>query len=225
MAGTDAIRVAILYQPERLAPIGAPEQLRLPVRAGASPPLRPSLAQLFADRRTGNAFWLVVNHLKSKSRCGGADSFDLDHGQGCWNLTRTSQARALDRWVHTLVTQSGEPKALLIGDFNAYFGEDPIQLLKNHGYEVLLQRLPATDRYSYVFAGEAGALDHGFATTALQDQISSIAVWHSSADEPSTLDYSTGSKPDDRYAPTPWRVSDHDPLLIGITFLGAARRH
>ncbi len=218
VAGTDEIRVAILYQPERLALIGAPELLLRPARAGTALALRPPLAQLFSDRRTGAAFWLVINHLKSKSRCGGADSFDHDRGQGCWNLTRTSQARALDKSVSMLVAQSGEPQVLLIGDFNAYLAEDPIRLLENHGYENLLWRLPAADRYSYVFAGQAGALDHGFASTALQSQISSIAIWHTSADEPSTFDYSTSSKPDDRYAATPWRASDHDPLLIGITF-------
>ena len=217
--GTDAIKVALLYKPARLTPFGAAQLPTTAYRttAGPSEQPRPPLAQLFSDRRSGTKLWLVVNHLKSKSRCGGPDSFDHDRGQGCWNLTRTSQARGLAKWVAGLMAESDEPKVLLIGDFNAYLAEDPVRALESTGYENLIKRLPASDRYSYIFGGQAGVLDHGFASAALQAEVTDVAIWHNDADEPATLDYASRGKRDDRYAVSPWRASDHDPLLIGLT--------
>ena len=171
----------------------------------------------FSERRSGATLWLVANHLKSKSRCGGEDSFDHDRGQGCWNLTRTSQARALAKWATSLVVESGEARVLLIGDFNAYMAEDPVRALESAGYENLIKRLPSAQRYSYVFAGQSGVLDHAFASSALQADILDVAIWHNNADEPAALDYVSGGKRDDRYAISPWRASDHNPVLIGLT--------
>lgn len=40
--------------------------------------------------------------------------------------------------------------------------------------------------------------------------------WHINAYEPSIIDYNTEFKPDDRYTPTPYRSSDHDPVVLGV---------
>ena len=222
--GSDAIKLAIIYKPARLALRGAVE-MPLPRHLSSGTELRrPPLAQQFSDRRSGIEFWLVVNHLKSKSRCPGANGFDHDRGQGCWNLTRTSQAKALHKWVQMLTARSAEPKVLLMGDFNAYLEEDPIRALESAGYEDLLKRLPADQRYSYIFDGRSGALDHGFASAALQPSVRGITLWHVNADEPAILDYVSGGKPDDRYAATPWRASDHDPVLVGLQLFSAGVR-
>ncbi len=47
-----------------------------------------------------------------------------------------------------------------------------------------------------------------------------VTIWHINADEPSVLDYNTEFKPQDLYAPTPYRSSDHDPVVVGLR-LGA----
>ena len=215
--GTDLIKVAIIYKPAKVKLIGnamVPTDPDFSVNGG----LRPPVAQRFAALDNNGSFWMVVNHLKSKGSCPtSADSVDADHGQGCWNASRVRQAKALNNWVAGLASASGEADVLMVGDYNAYLNEDPIKAIEAAGFEDLLKRLPAADRYSYVFDGQSGALDHGIASNAFGSQINGVTVWHVNADEPSVLDYNTEFKPDDRYAVTPFRSSDHDPVLVGLT--------
>ncbi|HZY42006.1 MAG TPA: hypothetical protein VFF59_08395, partial [Anaerolineae bacterium] len=56
---------------------------------------------------------------------------------------------------------------------------------------------------------------------SLDAHITGVTYWHINADEPSVIDYNTEFKPQDLYTPTPYRASDHDPVLIGLNF-GAA---
>lgn len=215
--GTDAITVAMIYKPARVRPIG---NAVVPVAAGfiVDGGLRPPVAQRFAATDNEGSFWLVVNHLKSKGSCpSAAGDANADAGQGCWNTARVAQAAALSDWVAQLQVGSGETDVLMVGDFNSYLNEDPIRSLETAGFEVLLKRLPEADRYSYVFSGETGALDHAFASGSLGGQVTGLTVWHINADEPYVLDYNTEYKTDDRFAATPYRSSDHDPVLVGLT--------
>ena len=172
------------------------------------------LAQRFVSRANEGGFWFIVNHFKSKGSCPAHG--DVDQGQGCWNLARTQQAAALQDFAAGLVAGSGETDVLMVGDFNAYPNEDPIAAIKAGGYEELAARLHPRDRYSFVFDGQAGLLDHEFASASLGSQVSGVAIWHINADEPPVIDYNTENKTDDRYAPTPYRASDHDPVLVGL---------
>lgn len=214
--GTDAIKVAVIYKPARVSVVGQPQVPTDPDFA-VDGGLRPPVAQRFAARANNGSFWFVVNHLKSKGSCpASASSVDRDDGQGCWNASRVRQATALNKWVAQLVAGSGEADVLMVGDFNAYLNEDPIRTIEAAGFEDLLKRLPASDRYTYVFNGESGALDHGLASSKLAAQVTGVTVWHINADEPIALDYNTEFKTDDRYAVTPFRSSDHDPVLVGL---------
>jgi uncharacterized protein len=214
--GTDAIKVAVIYKPARVDAIGnpvVPDDPDFVVDGG----LRPPVAQRFAARDNGGGLWFVVSHFKSKGSCpADATSPDADNGQGCWNVSRVRQAQAQQRFVAQLVAQSGEADVLQIGDFNAYLQEDPIAAIEGAGNSNLLDRLPKRERYSFVFNGEFGALDHAFASRSLRRQVSGVTIWHINADEPPVLDYNTEFKTDDRYAPTPFRSSDHDPVLVGL---------
>jgi uncharacterized protein len=213
--GTDVIKVDILYKPSRVKRIGGvvlPTGTDLTNYTAASG--RPPLAQRFASVVNDGGFWFVVNHFKSKGSC--PVSGDIDAGQGCWNLARVGQAQALNSFVSKLQTQ-GETDVLTMGDFNSYLNEAPTGAMENAGFESLLKRMSANDRYTYVFGGETGALDHGYASQTMRSQVSSVGVWHINADEPPVIDYNTEFKPDDRYAATPYRASDHDPIILGIT--------
>jgi uncharacterized protein len=215
-AGTDAIKQAIIYKPARVSTVGSaqvPNDSGFAVNGG----MRPPLAQRFAAVSNGGNFWLVVNHFKSKGSCpSSATDIEQDFGQGCWNASRVQQAKTLNSWVATLASASGEKDVLMVGDFNAYLKEDPITTIEAAGFEDLHYRLPATDRYTYVYAGESGVLDHAFASSSLKSQVAGFGVWHINADEPIVLDYNTEFKTDDRYAATAYRSSDHDPVLIGL---------
>jgi uncharacterized protein len=218
--GTDVIKVDILYKPARVKRIGGvalPTGADLTNYTAASG--RPPLAQRFASVANDGGFWFVVNHFKSKGSC--PTSGDVDTGQGCWNLARTAQSQALNSFVSKLQAQ-GESDVLIMGDINSYLNEDPTAVLETAGYESLLKRMPANERYTYVFGGETGALDHGYASSSMRAQVTGVNVWHINSDEPSVIDYNTEFKPDDRYAATPFRASDHDPVILGITLAADA---
>lgn len=213
--GTDMIKVDILYKPARVKRIGGvvlPTGADLTNYTVASG--RPPLAQRFASVANNGGFWFVVNHFKSKGSC--PTSGDIEAGQGCWNLARTGQSQALSSFVDKLKLQ-GETDVLMMGDFNSYLNEDPTVVLETAGFESLLKRMPANDRFTYVFSGETGALDHGYASTSMRSQVTGVGVWHINADEPPVIDYNTEFKTDDRYAATPYRASDHDPIILGVS--------
>ena len=215
--GADVIKVDMLYKPAKVKRIGStvlPTGTDLTNYVAASG--RPPLAQRFASVANNGSFWFVVNHFKSKGCGSPATTTDPDVGQGCFNLARTAQAKALNSFVAKLQA-GGEGDVLIMGDINSYLLEDPPKALEAAGHESLLKRLPANDRYSYVFNGESGALDHAYASSTLKSQVTGVGVWHINADEPTVLDYNTEFKTDDRYAPTPYRASDHDPVLVALT--------
>jgi hypothetical protein len=155
-----------------------------------------------------------VNHFKSKS-CGDATGADLDQGDGqsCFNARRTAQATALASVLDTL----DAPNPLVIGDLNSYSNEDPIDTLEDAGFTGLTELyVPDANRYSFVFDGNAGELDHAMAGADLLDNVTGATIWHINADEPAILDYNTEFNPPTLYQPDAYRSSDHDPLLVGL---------
>lgn len=209
--GTDAIRVAMIYKPGRVSPVSAALSDTNPVHN------RPPLAQTFAVA-SGERFSVVVNHFKSKS-CGSPTGANVDQGdgQGCWNALRVSQANALVTFVQTLSATSGSGDVLMIGDLNSYGKEDPVNALTGAGMINLAAGIALP--YTYTFDGESGQLDHALATGSLAARVSGFTQWHINTDEPSVIDYNTEFKPQDLYAPTPYRASDHDPVVIGLSLL------
>ena len=216
--GTDAIKVAMIYKPARVARVGASVSDPDPIHN------RPPLAQTFAAPG-GQQFTLVVNHLKSKT-CGGATGADQDQGdlQSCFNATRVQQARRTRAFVASLFPAGPLPPVLLVGDFNAYAQEDPIVELTSNGYVDEVGRFNAFG-YSYGFDGASGRLDQALASGSLSARVTRALEWHVNADEPEVIDYNLENKQPacatcspDFYAPTPYRASDHDPVVIGIAF-------
>lgn len=219
--GADAIMVAMLYRPAAVTPVGSAAILDSSVD-----PLfldtqnRPSLAQAFEDNATGERFTVVVNHLRSRgSDCDALGDPDLGDGQGNCNVTRTNAATALVNWLATDPTGSETGAVLLLGDLNAYLEEDPIKALEAGGLENLLTLTKLSAPYSYIFDGQAGLLDHAFASMELLPYVTGAEVWHINADEPVILDYNTEfGRPPELYSPTPYRSSDHDPVIVGLDF-------
>lgn len=219
--GTDAIRVALLYKPAVVTPVGQTAALNTVafVNGGDNDPRsRPSLAQAFEQNSNGQRFIVDVNHLKSKgSAC---DVPDAGDGQGNCNAERVAAATELMNWLASDPTGIGDPDILLIGDYNSYAMEDPITVIKNAGFTNLIDSYIGSDAYSYVFDGQWGYLDHAFGSPAFLSQITGVGEYHINSDEPSALDYNTDFKTpnlqDMLYAPDQFRISDHDPVLVGL---------
>ncbi|MFQ6005936.1 MAG: ExeM/NucH family extracellular endonuclease [Woeseia sp.] len=218
--GSDAIRVGLLYRPASVAAAGTFAILDSTVDPRFDDARnRPVLAQSFTKVANGAILTVAVNHLKSKgSSCSSVGDPDLNDGQGNCNATRTGAAAALADWLAGDPTASGDPDVLIIGDLNAYLQEDPVTTLEAAGYDNLLENFVGPGSYSFVFAGQAGALDHALASASLVSQVSGVAEWHINADEPAVLDYNLefGRDPAIFDGTTPYRASDHDPVVVGL---------
>jgi len=219
--GTDAIKVALIYKPATVSPVGDYAILDSTVD-----PLflddynRPVLAQTFVDNSAGGVLTVAVNHLKSKgSDCNELGDYDLGDGAGNCNLTRTNAAQALVDWLAGNPTGTGDGDSLIIGDLNSYDKEDPIDVITGAGYTDLIYKYLGEYAYSYVFDGQTGYLDHALASVGLIGQVTGTTVWHINADEPDLIDYDMTFKEDAQdalYAPDPYRSSDHDPVIVGL---------
>jgi len=223
--GSQVITTGLIYKPAKVSPVG-PFATKL--NGAFAINNRVPLAQTFLQNSTGGKFTVVVNHLKSKGSCpnNGADA-DQGDGQSCWNASRRQAAEELTAWLAKDPTGSGDTDFLIIGDLNSYAQEDPITVLKQQGYTNLVEQFLGSDAYSFVFFGQAGTLDYALASGNLVSQITGVAEWHINADEHYTLDYNQENwqnsplvaKPANFFQADPYRSTDHDPLLIGLTLL------
>jgi predicted extracellular nuclease len=219
--GTDAIKVGLIYRPGRVTRVGQTAVLNSVafVNGGDSAPRsRPSLAQAFELNSNGARFVIDANHLKSKgSEC---DAPDAGDGQANCSQVRVNAATELVNWLASDPTGTGDPDVLIVGDLNSYAMEDPITTIRNAGYTNLLAKLVGADAYSYLFDGQFGYLDHALGSASLTDQVAGIGEWHINADEPSVLDYNTDFKSAGQiaslYNGDQFRMSDHDPVLVGL---------
>jgi predicted extracellular nuclease len=226
--GTDAITNAFIYKPAVVQVVSFYTDTD-PIND------RPTLAVLFevidpTNPSFGEQFNVVVNHFKSKgSSAGLPGDTDQGDGQGQSNATRTAQANRLITWVNATLVPN-DPDVLVIGDLNSYKGENPISTLLGAGYTDLAELFGGANAYSYVFDGQLGYLDHALANASLLPYITDTVDWHINADEIPLFDYNddvrdTGEaafeeEPDANplYEVNPFRTSDHDPVVVGISF-------
>jgi predicted extracellular nuclease len=219
--GTDAIRPSFIYKPAVVAPVGSATTISDPAFVIARAPV----AQTFRLVANNEQFVVIANHFKAKSS-GGATGLDVDQndGQASFNNTRKLQATALLGFVNALAATT--PRVITVGDFNAYSEEDPIDVLRAGGLTNII-----TGSYSYMFSGLTGSLDHALGNAALVATVSGSGKWHINADEPEFLDYNVEGKATagctsscvspDLYTATPFRASDHDPLIVGLNLLAS----
>ncbi|QTP58268.1 ExeM/NucH family extracellular endonuclease [Billgrantia antri] len=207
--GSDAIKLALIYRPDRVEAVSELYADNDPAHH------RPPLAAFFRSVNGGPAFGVVTAHFKSKSGC--PPSGDIDRGQGCWNQRRIEQSEAMNTFLDRLAAAEGHERLLLAGDLNAYGAEDPIRTLTHAGLINLIAReLPPERRYSYVFRGESGYLDHALASPELAAAVTEVRPWHINADEPPFLGYDGSDSAAPHFRPDPFRSSDHDPIAVDL---------
>lgn len=215
--GTDAVKVGLIYQPKIVEPEGDFMILddavdkRFFTKRG-----RPSLAQSFRHRATGDALAVIVSHFRSKgSPCDAFDDPDANDGQGNCNRIRNGTAEALVDWVSSIAGL--DPDILILGDLNSYAKEDPIRTIEAGGFVNLIERFAGIAAYNYVFDGRAGYLHHALASRTLVGKAAAgLAQWHINADEPKVRDYNQEFSPAGYFEPNAFRSSDHDPIVIGL---------
>ncbi len=161
----------------------------------------PLVVDLSVQGAWGEPFPLtvIVNHWKSK---GGDETINV--------VRRTAQAAHVATLVQQQLDRDPKANVIVLGDLNDYDGSGPVETLRN-GTEPLLihayDRLPAFDRYSYIFNGGSQVLDHLLITSNLDPLLARVDPVHVNADYPGG---------DHEQVALLQRSSDHDPVLLQI---------
>jgi len=99
-------------------------------------------------------------------------------------------------------------------------------MFESKGFTNLIAARNGAEAYSYVFDGQWGYLDHALGSASISSQVTGVGDWHVNADEPPILDYNTEFKTAGQvtslYAPDQFRISDHDPVVVGLDLTNAA---
>ncbi|TDC53631.1 ExeM/NucH family extracellular endonuclease [Jiangella ureilytica] len=205
----DVIRSAFIYKTAAVEPVG--ESVIL-IDHPAFHNAREPLAQEFRTLTTGWEFNAIVNHFKSK----GGECGDLP--EGCFDGDRTHQANALAEFADERAAATGTEDAFLLGDFNSYSGENPMQALYDAGYTDLNNEYAG--EHTYVFDGKVGSLDHVLASPSIVEQglVTGVDVWNINSVESVLFEYSRINYfASELFQPgTVYRASDHDPILVGL---------
>jgi predicted extracellular nuclease len=154
----------------------------------------------FEELSSCEKFILNINHLRSK-RGTGEES----------NAKRMANVDSLLVMLNKIEQEQtfDDTDILLVGDYNTYTQEQPIQTIIQAGYEDMVMRYDSAG-YSYVYHSEAGYLDRVFASSSMAKQVQMVRPYHLNAD----YFYSRGYKR--RLDRTMFRYADHDPILISI---------
>ncbi|MFJ4027179.1 ExeM/NucH family extracellular endonuclease [Paenarthrobacter sp. NPDC089989] len=211
LSDEDMIRTAFIYKKATAEPVGE-SIIHNDTVAFAS--ARKPLAQVFkpVGAADDKKFIAIVNHFKSKGSAATPD--DTDKGQGASNIARTKQAESLLAFSKDLQASKGTDKVFLIGDFNAYAKEDPINVLTGAGYTDLEA---GTNKHSYLFGGMVGSLDHILASPAAHKTVTGTDIWNINSVESVALEYSRyNNNVTNYYAADEFRASDHDPVVVGL---------
>lgn len=203
---TDFITSAIIYKKDAVSTVG--DSLTI-VDESVWGNAREPIAQAFDI--DGRVVTVVANHFKSKSAPAGGGAEPAD-GQGFFNADRVAQATSLLGFTEEIEETTGSSDMLLIGDFNAYAKEDPIDVFTSAGWSDVA-REKAPEQHTYTFDGELGSLDHVLASPSLSASITGAGVWSINSPEWSDRGYAFGAAE----AGTPFRSSDHDPIIVGVS--------
>ena len=223
--GEDVIRVGLIYQKDKITPIGKYKILNPKVMPEfEADKNRDILLQTFNDS-DGNKFNIAVLHLKSK-RCSDAVEEDLDQkdGQGCYNASRVKVAQQISDWLAQDPTGQNAKPSIVIGDFNSYTKEDPITLLGENNYSNLASKFLSPTNWTSIFRGEVGSIDHVLANKTASKAAQGFTQWHINTLVTGWFDYNlenlfkSKSKPKDYYNSSPFASSDHDMVIAGFTF-------
>jgi 5'-nucleotidase len=231
LADQDVIRTAFIYKPAEVALVGSSQVLTTASGPGQSFSIaREPLAQGFkkVGATDADAFVVVANHWKSKGS--GTPLYPGDeedtsspaNDQGSFNATRVHEAQDTIAFASSVAAGLKTNRIFLVGDFNSYTHEDPMETLYGAGYSDLGSAYdPAEQTYS--FNGLEGSLDHIVANAGARAMVTGADVWQINAQEAIAYAYSRYN-----YNATllfngsdPFAASDHDPVIAGLTLPSA----
>ena len=102
---------------------------------------------------------MVANHFNSK----GGDDPLFGYRQPpilSSEVQRNQQATVLAGFVSQILSLDADALVAVIGDLNDFEFSRPLTILEAAGLTTLIETLPQSERYSYVFDGNSQTLDH-----------------------------------------------------------------
>lgn len=150
----------------------------------------------------GNKVIVIANHLNSK----GGDQPLFGHFQPPMlysEVQRLQQAEILNNFVDYLLSLDPEANVIVLGDLNDFQFSAPMSTLASDDLTILTNLLPVEERYSYLYDGNAQALDHILVSGALTPTVNYDIV-HMNAE------YHDSTRP-----------TDHDPAVAIFDLLPA----
>ncbi len=150
----------------------------------------------------GQSLSIFINHFKSKR--GG----ELETAP-----RRLAQAQHLLELVSATMAPDRDTAIVVLGDFNDYDKSSVMEVLLESGILIDgLERVPESERYSYIFDGASQLVDWILVTPWLKDRIVSANIFHINADYPYQLGLSLND------VEIHLRSSDHDIPLVVLDF-------
>jgi uncharacterized protein len=212
------IRVAFLYRTDRglsfVDKAGATSTTANTVVAGANgPELQYSPGRIdptngaFANSRKplagqfafqGQTFFVIANHFNSK----GGDNPLFGRFQPpvlSSEVQRLNQATVVKAFVGQLLAADAKAQIVVLGDLNDFEFSPPVAVLKSAGLSTLVERLPANERYTYVYQGNSQVLDQVLVSSGANQHVVGYDVVHVNAE------FAT-------------QASDHDPGIARLSF-------
>ncbi|MGD6843102.1 chitobiase/beta-hexosaminidase C-terminal domain-containing protein [Bacillus infantis] len=144
----------------------------------------------------GEKVIVVANHFNSKG--GDQPLFGKNQPPVLGSeVQRMKIAAIVNGFVKDVLADDPEANIVLLGDFNDFEFSNPLQTLKGQELTNMIEKVPAEERYSYSYQGNAQVLDHILVSNNLADRTQVDIVHINSA-----------------FMEEHGRASDHDPVLI-----------
>lgn len=114
----------------------------------------------------GHKLFVIANHFNSKG--GDQPLFGrFQPPQRSSEVQRAQQATIVGNFVQSVRAADQDAKVVVLGDLNDFQFSDTLTILKSSGLVDLVEGLPESERYTYVFDGNSQALDHIMVSNAL----------------------------------------------------------
>ncbi|MFE8696425.1 endonuclease [Cytobacillus sp. FJAT-53684] len=108
-------------------------------------------------------------------------------------------AQIVHDFVADIKTKNPKANVVSLGDFNDYQFSESLKIHEGDIMTNMINRIEASDRYTYLYQGNSQVLDHILVTNNLTDQ-TKIDILHINAD----------------FTDMAGRASDHDPVMVQI---------
>ena len=125
----------------------------------------------------GKTVYIIGNHFNSK----GGDQPLYGPNQPptlTSEVQRQQQATLVKNFVKSILAIDPNANVVVAGDLNDFEFSNPVSILESAGLTSLIETLPANERYTYNFEGNAQTLDHVLVSNSLLSKLDGYDVVH-----------------------------------------------